>query len=48
MASLIAEKLMGFKLEFLINRFESKKENIIISGIEKWLHVDQQHVMILG
>ena len=48
MASFIAEKLTEFKLEFLINRFESKKQNIIISGFKKWFNVDVKHVMIFG
>ena len=44
----IAEKLTEFKLEFLINRFQTKKHNIIISGFETWLHIDLKHSMILG
>ena len=48
MAQFIARKLTEFKLEFLINRFETKKQNIIISAFEKWLHIDLKHVMISG
>ena len=48
MASFIATKLTEFILELLINRFEIKKQNIIISGFEKWLRVDLKDVMILG